>query len=203
MPEGKFITLEGLDGSGLTTQAGLLMDWIQGKIPFQSTKEPTAGPVGSLIRKALQGEIALDEATIALLFAADRLDHLAQEIEPWLKQGSNVLCDRYRLSSYAYQSLDLPWEWVRTLNSRARHPDLTIVLKVPPAVCVARMSRSRPGAERYETETKLSKVWDNYQRIIPILEAEGEKIHIVDGDRSAKEVQSDLRKIIGPFLGLA
>ncbi|MBI2845635.1 MAG: dTMP kinase [Chloroflexi bacterium] len=202
MAEGKFITLEGLDGSGLTTQAGLLYDWVRGKIPFQVTKEPTPGAVGSLIRRALQGEVALDEETIALLFAADRLDHLTQEIEPWLKQGINVLCDRYRLSSYAYQSVDLPGEWVRTINSRARRPDLTIVLQVSPAVCVERMSRSRPGVERYETEARLSKVWANYEKIIPTLQADGEKIHILDGERGIEEVQSDLRQLVGPLLGL-
>lgn len=202
MAEGKFVTLEGLDGSGLTTQAGLLYDWVRGKVPFQITKEPTPGAVGGLIRRALQGEVGLDEATIALLFAADRLDHLTQEIEPWLKQGINVLCDRYRLSSYAYQSVDLPWEWVRSINSQARRPDLTIVLQVSPAECVQRMSRSRLGVERYETEARLGKVWANYEKIIPTLQFEGEKIHILDGERGIEEVQGDLRKLVSPLLGL-
>src|SRR5574341_1198614 len=90
------IALEGIDGAGTTTQAALLCDWLRGMgTRVHRTQEPSAGPIGQLLRLLLRGPLRVDPAAVALLFAADRLDHLAREIEPQLASGAHVVTDRY------------------------------------------------------------------------------------------------------------
>lgn len=198
---GLFIVFEGLDGSGLSTQARLLAEWLEkNRSRSALTKEPTDGPAGAQIRMALEGRLKVDEETLALLFAADRMDHLASFIKPRLAEGVHVVCDRYYLSSLAYQSTQAPVAWVRQLNSRALRPDIIIVLKVPPRICRQRMARSRFGLERYESEAQLAAVWRNYQRLIPQLRKEGERVAIIDGTPPIEEVQRAVIKAVAPLL---
>src|SRR3954451_20520064 len=159
---GYFIVLEGTDGSGLSTQAALLRDHLQAAgRPAYLTKEPSDGPAGAMVRLALTRRLGyaphtshapgaetspeswqpLSDPVMALLYAADRLDHLRQDVEPRLARGVDVVCDRYRLSSLAYQSLGADLDWVTTLNSQARRPDLTLFLDVLPEICRARMAQ--------------------------------------------------------------
>ncbi len=189
-----FIALEGTDGSGLSTQTERLTVWFRAAgRPVHATKEPSGGPAGLLLRLALAHRLGqgaarggdetfrpLDEATLALLFAADRMDHLAVEVLPRLERGEAVVCDRYALSSYAYQGLGVDVDWLRALNARARRPDLTIVIDVPVEVSVERM-RARGVVERYEQRETLARVRDNFHRLIPALQAEGQRIVVVDG----------------------
>lgn len=197
--KGKFITFEGLDGSGLTTQAGLFVDWVHDKskwqIPVVLTKEPTDGPAGAQIRMGLDGRLQIDEETLALLFAADRMDHLNRFIIPKLRDGIHVICDRYYLSSFAYQSLEVPFEWLKQINSRCIQPDLTIVLEVPPSICVTRMARERFGVARYEREPELTKVWDKYLEIVPKLREGGEHIEIINGVHLVHEIQQEITSL--------
>src|SRR5215471_2535238 len=112
---GCFVVLEGLDGAGTTTQAERLASRLrQAGYAVLVTREPSDGPVGTVLRRALAGGVALphrggplSDHTLALLFAADRMDHLCAEILPALGKGQIVLCDRYLLSSYAYQGATL------------------------------------------------------------------------------------------------
>ena len=127
---GKFIVIEGLDGSGLSTQAGLLKEFLEKEdVAVYLTKEPTAGPVGALIRLALGRRLSFSQSTpdndaiIALLFAADRMDHLAIDIVPKLDAGVHVICDRYYLSTFAYQSRSVDLQWLRALHARCIKPD--------------------------------------------------------------------------------
>ncbi|HBA96917.1 MAG TPA: dTMP kinase, partial [Lachnospiraceae bacterium] len=128
--KGHFIVFEGIDGSGKTTQIDLLKKHIEenGFICYK-TKEPTDGPVGSLLRQCLAGSVQTDEMTLAALFAADRLDHILNNQNGLLKkldEGISVISDRYILSTYAYQSVRVPLDWVMALNSMAAgkiHPD--------------------------------------------------------------------------------
>lgn len=143
---GLLIALEGIDGSGTTTLSRLLAGWLEENgLPAHVTQEPSSGSIGQLIRSALADGRFTPE-TLALLFAADRLDHLALEIEPQLELGSWVITDRYYYSSIVYQSPNCGLEWVKLLNERAREADLTIVLRVSPETS----ARRRAGREVQE-----------------------------------------------------
>src|SRR4051794_8103838 len=138
---GLFIVLEGPDGAGISTQTALLHSGlVQRGIKAIATKEPTNGPIGSTIRQALSHRLVYPpdrpggDDVMALLYAADRLDHVRADIVPRLETGTHVVCDRYRLSSYAYQGLNMGQDWVRALNKHSIAPDVTFFIDVPPEV---------------------------------------------------------------------
>ena len=196
---GLFIVFEGLDGSGLSTQAGLLKDWMEEQgLSVYLTKEPTAGPVGGLIRLALGRRLSFSpssqdtDAIMALLFAADRMDHLVTDIIPKLESGVHVICDRYYLSSFAYQSRSVDLAWLRALHARCRRPDLMILLDVSPRVCCERIAEHRWHVEIYEQENILEGVRQRYHEIAAQLRGEGQDIRVVPGDggRSIEQVRA-------------
>jgi len=219
---GLFITFEGTDGSGLSTQTERLAAWFRAAgCPVHATKEPSSGPAGALLRLALAHRLGrgaadgesgggresgeggfwpLDETTMALLFAADRTDHLAAEVAPRLAGGTSVVCDRYTLSTYAFQGVALDLAWLRGLNARARVPDLTVFLDVPVAVSVERM-RARGVVERYERAETLARVREAFLRLIPLLRAEGQRIAVVDGalppDAVHDAIVAEVRRVLG------
>jgi dTMP kinase len=164
---GSLIALEGIDGSGTTTQAQLLSDWLSDHgAPACLTREPSQGPLGLLLRDILSHRTReVDRAALALLFAADRLDHLAAEVEPLLQQGKHVVTDRYVYSSLAYQSMDLDLAWVASINRRAPEPELTIYLRVDPAVAGHRRSTRDEQAEVFETDLeqqRIAAIYDSF-----------------------------------------
>jgi dTMP kinase len=137
---GRFIVLEGIDGSGTTTQAARLAAALAERgHRVCTTAQPSDGAIGRLIRQQLGADP--DRRALALLFAADRLDHVAQTIEPALARGQTVVCDRYVVSSWAYQSLDSPPDWVRAINRHAPWPDLTLWLDLDVHTAQARIGR--------------------------------------------------------------
>ena len=167
MSAGALIVLEGVDGAGTTTQTRLLSDALRArKVPVHATAEPSSGPVGALLRQALTGRVVVSGAsgvprapgwsTLALLFAADRMDHLESEIVPNLEDGVTVVCDRYYHSTVAYQSLAgggrdaIPW--LRECNRHARTPDLTLVLDVRAEVAAERRRLRRGRAELFDVD---------------------------------------------------
>ncbi|MDP2660786.1 MAG: dTMP kinase [Dehalococcoidia bacterium] len=213
MAEGRFIVIEGLDGAGSTTQAGILKNWFATRgIPVRLTWEPTDGPVGSLLRLILAGRVVNlpregeasppGEGVLALLFAADRLDHLDNRVLPGLEKGINVISDRYYLSSLAYQTLDhsLNLDWVRQVNARCRRPDLTVYLDVAPAECQRRMLAQGRRLELYEEVSKLERVRDNYLRVIHLLLEEGEDVRVVDGGLPAEDVAAGVAQAVKGLL---
>ncbi len=195
--DGHFIVFEGIDGAGTTTQIERYAAYLRAKRRnVYVTRQPSDGPIGSLLRQGLQGRIELGRErqahTMALLFAADRLDHLAVQIEKNFRDGAVVLCDRYDLSSLVYQSAtavgsqDDSVAWIRELNRHARRPDATVVVDVSPDVAAGRRRTRGQAIELYEV--------DELQRQLAALYAEAEDlvpgdcvIHI-DGDRSVDEV---------------
>lgn len=207
MIKGKFIVFEGLDGAGLTTQAELLKSWIikQGRECYL-TKEPSEGPAGAMIRLALAKRLVrpkemqqystLDGTSLALFFAADRIDHLHSEILPRLRLGINVISDRYFLSSFAYQSLEVDLDWLKAINSKCEMPDLTIFINVPPEICKKRIERERWHIELYEDIQDLKKVHMNYINIIRQLSLEGANIEIVSGTDSIKNVHRSVLQAV-------
>ncbi len=182
---GRFIVVEGIDGSGSTTHGKLLSKALKKRgLDVTLTCEPTAGPVGALIRQVLQKRItvlaehgprAFSWSTMALLFAADRIDHLESEVIPALRAGTWVVSDRYDLSSLAYQSVTAPSPekvipWIRQLNIHALRPDLTVVLDVPPEVAAER--RGNRGAreelfERDELQKRIARAYERAEDLVP------------------------------------
>jgi dTMP kinase len=192
---GKFIVLEGLDGAGTTTQSRLLGEELAARGPVWVTWEPTDRPAGLLIRRILAGELVTDPRALALLFAADRLDHVygPEGIAAHLRRGENVVCDRYYLSSLAYQTLDAGFSWVHALNSRAMRPDLTLFLEVPVLACLERIgSRQGERKELFEREEALARVRASYYRAMRCL-GKRETIQVVDGCAAVFAVAEMLR----------
>ena len=204
---GIFVVLEGVDGAGTTTQCARLRESLTSRgIASLVTREPTAGPIGSLLRQALghrlvvptpKGPKAPSWQTMALLFAADRLDHLESEILPALTAGVCVISDRYDLSSLAYQSATAPEgkeaeaiRWVRELNRYAQRPDLTVVLHVSAEVAEARRAGRGGAAALYETADLQRRLVQGYARAEELRPAD-RYVHL-DGDKIADEVAAEV-----------
>lgn len=193
---GSFVVIEGLDGAGTTTQCGALARALRAAgREVVTTREPSDGPIGTMIRQALTGRLSLPKAkgpltpaTLALLFAADRVDHVASEIAPALERGAVVLTDRYLLSSLAYQGSQVPIAWVGGINWRARVPDLTLFLRIDPKTAARRRSARGGTQELYETLAIQRRTAKQYQAAIAIRRKAGEKIIILDGGLPAEEV---------------
>jgi dTMP kinase len=150
---GAFIVFEGIDGSGKSTQARLLAARLQDAgVPVHQTAEPTNGPVGTLIRNGFNRRVDLDDRVIASLFVADRLDHITNAHDGMLgivERGTTVLCDRYHLSSQAYQASDVGSDWIASSNSISTElmlPDLTIYLDAPRRIGSRSTNASGPRA---------------------------------------------------------
>ncbi len=181
--KGKFIVIEGLDGSGATTQINLLTEYLNDNgVKAYYTKEPTDNVIGGLIRGALSGVYKLPDASLQLLFSADRGHHLERVIEPLMKNGNVVVCDRYLWSTIAFGSVSLDKRWLLELQKYFRLPNLTIILKVDPKECINRISKNRFDFELFEEEKKLKEVWktyiwlaSKYPRKIVIIDGEGKK----------------------------
>ena len=169
---GRFLVLEGIDGAGTTTQAGHIRQWLEARgVQAMVTREPSIGPVGVTIRHALSGRLRLPEVagggelpkeTIALLFAADRLDHIASEIKPALERGIWVISDRYVQSSVAYQGTLIDLDWVEEINCHAMAADLTLFLRVDAATALQRIGSSRLQTDIFETQELLARISGGY-----------------------------------------
>ena len=168
----RFIVLEGIDGSGTTTQLGLLERHLQGRgRRVHATREPSTGPVGRLLREILLGGHKspsgepVDGLAMALLFAADRRDHLTREISPALAGGADVVSDRYLLSSLAYQAQEAERDWVAGLAREVRVPDLTLLLDLPVEVAAARRRAAGRPDERYDADSVQARVAARYREL--------------------------------------
>src|SRR5262245_55060798 len=186
--QGRLIVIEGIDGAGTTTQTRLLAAWMNERgWPAHATREPSDGPVGRLLRDILGGQHApVAGSTMALLFAADRMDHLSREIEPALAKGQHVVSDRYYHSSLAYQAEEADREFVAAINARARRPDLTLLLRVSAAEAAKRRKAAGRTTERYDDLTLQERIAHNYDRISGMT--------IIDGGQSVERVQEALRR---------
>jgi dTMP kinase len=204
---GRFIVIEGLDGAGTTTQTQRLAAFLRERgRRVHATAEPSAGPAGALARLVLTRRVggasggAFDAAALALLFAADRLDHVAAEIAPRLAEGTDVVCDRFTLSSLAYQSLTTgDAAWVEAVNAKALAPDVTIFLRVPARVAVGRRFAASSARELFEVPAFQRRVARAYERGIERLRAIGQRVEVVDGGRPVEEVTRALGEIVTPL----
>lgn len=192
---GKFIVIEGLDGSGQSTQSKLLKDFlIKKRFKVILTKEPTLNSeAGKKIRRVLDKKEKTPPKKLQELFANDRKEHLKKIIIPALKKGKIVISDRYFFSSFAYGAADgLNLQWLIKINDKFLLPDLTFILKVSPKICIKRIEKRNKGKERtlFEEKDKLAKVWEIYK----ILPKKFENIEIIDGEKKIKDVFTKIKE---------
>jgi dTMP kinase len=187
--DGVLIVLEGIDGAGTTTQAGLLVRALAERgVAAHATREPSDGPVGRLLREILAGcHSPIDATTLSLLFAADRADHIQREVVRALAAGRVVVSDRWYHSSLAYQGAGEERAWIAELNRRARRPDLTLFLEVAPDVAARRRAASKRSDELFDADAMQRKVAVGYREVMKDLAA-SERIEIVDGEQPIERV---------------
>lgn len=204
--KGRFIAFEGIDGSGKSTQVRLLARRLKEEgIRCHTTMEPSDSPVGSLIHQILTGRVKADNRVIAALFAADRLDHLLNDVNgiaAKVEEGITVLTHRYYFSSYAYHSVDLPMDWVIQANALSRdilRPTINLFVDVDPDTAMERILRNRDHVELFEKKSRLAKVREKYLEAFERLKEE-ETIVMVDGRQPPEAVAEEIwEKISGYF----
>jgi dTMP kinase len=203
---GLFITLEGGDGSGKSTQAALLEEWLAGMgRKVVRTREPGGTPAGVEIREIVlhhRGDIS--PRAEALLYAADRADHVATLVRPALARGEVVLQDRYLDSSVAYQGAGrvLDSDEIRGLSLWAAEgllPDLTILLDLDETTARTRLDTSRTRYDRLEAEKS-----DFHARVraayLDLAAAEPNRFLVIDAARPADEIAAEIRHRLEPYL---
>lgn len=204
MKKGKFIVFEGLDGSGTSTQSQLLQNALLEKgEKVHLTCEPSPGPIGNMIRQAMQGRILFSkqdekfDQQMAYLFAADRYDHLNNPVDGVLKlveEGFYVISTRYFFSSLAYHVTDSSSsQLVERLNCDFPDPDLLIYLDNPVESSIKRLN-ARTVLDKYEEENKLRLVSENYQKIVS--DYKGEKL-ILSATDTKENIHSEILKKVG------
>jgi dTMP kinase len=198
MTKAKLIAIEGIDGSGKSTQMKLLTEKLRAAgVKVHQTSEPTNGRIGTIIRDIFNHRMESDHRVIAGLFVADRLSHLLDKTHGIIKkieEGFTVVCDRYYFSSYAYQGTHMPLKWVieaNSLSAELLRPDLNIFIDVPPDICMKRLTGNRSSIEMYETLDNLKKVREKYFEAFDLLK-DKEKILIIDGNREPDTVFSEI-----------
>jgi dTMP kinase len=202
---GLFITFEGGEGCGKSTQLGLLKEYLESKgHEVVATREPGGTPVAESIRALLldPANEALSPVAELLLYEAARAQHTAERIVPALDAGNVVLSDRFYDSTTAYQGAGRglsPEDLVRLhlIATNDLRPDLTIVIDIPADVGLARATRG--GSDRIERETI-----DFHERVragfIRIAQAEPERVKLVNGTGSVEEVAAAIREIVDVLL---
>ena len=186
----RFVVLEGLDGAGTTTQSGLLTEELRrcGE-RCHATREPTGGPIGRLLRFALRGELQMAPCTLALLFAADRNEHLhaPEGIVATLRAGGYVVCDRYVFSSLVYQSLGCSAAYVAALNVRFPLPRHLVFVDTPPEQCQQRVA-ARQRRELFEELPLQQRLRRRYLVVLRQFAAHGVTVGRIDGSGSRDAV---------------
>ncbi len=198
--QGLLIDIEGLDGSGSSTQVALFSEYlkIRGKRVLQ-TKEPTDNVIGGLIRGVLTGSLPkIPSDCLQFLFAADRSHHIDRLIVPALQQNRIVVIDRYLWSTVAFGGVDLDREWLLQMQKNFLKPDFSFFIKLDPERCVERITDSRFDIELFEKVNKLKTVWKNY---LWLAEKFPEKIALIDGNQSKEKVLASIVKIFEEKFG--
>lgn len=213
MKRGLFVTFEGPEGAGKTTQAALLAEFLEARgVRVVRTREPGGTEVSKKIRQILldPANAAMTHKTELLLYAADRAQHVDEKIRPNLEAGAFVLCDRFVDSTVAYQGrgrgldMDLIVELTRIVTSGLK-PDVTFLVDLPPEVGMSRVVKrasaeaTADGKDRMEAEAM-----DFHARLregfLEIARAEPGRVKVLDGARSVEAIQADIRSIMEGLL---
>ncbi|MCX6723734.1 MAG: dTMP kinase [Candidatus Staskawiczbacteria bacterium] len=196
---GKFIVIEGLDGSGKSAQVDLVINYLKEKNKeVVVTKEPTMdSEAGRKIKQALRKEVVVEPLELQKLYVQDRKEHLKNKVVPALKQGKFVVSSRYAFSTFAYGYSDgLGVDLLVEMNNEFLLPDLTIIIDVSPESCVERIENRGEPKELFEQKEKLAKVSIVYKKIPEMFK----NAVIIDGERSIQEVFEDVKKQISKLL---
>ena len=204
---GLFIVIEGVDGSGKTTQSELLSAYLRGLgRKVHHTAEPTATGLGGMVRDGLGAEHPRTSDELAAMFLADRVAHNVSQksgIRQYVKGGTDVVCDRYYYSSIAYQGVDGSLEWVADMNLNCpsiMKPDICIFIDLDPEKCLEHIRAGRSHFEIYEENAAvISETRRRYGIVFDML-AGRDNIVIVDGARSREEVFADIRAAVEKLL---
>lgn len=197
---GVLITVEGVEGSGKTTQMRRLARWLTRRgYPVEQTREPDGTPLGTAVRRLF--ERRPQPLAEMFLFLAARHQHVAERITPWLRRGRVVLCDRYTDATVAYQGYarGLDPEMIRELNVRATGgvlPDLTLLFDLDPAVGFRRIGRRRDTFER-QALAFHRRVRQGY---LEIQRAEPKRVRRIDAACPPAAVAADVQAIVGEYL---
>ena len=205
---GLFITFEGGDGSGKSTQSRLLAEWLEGQgHEVVLTREPGGTPLGAEIRQLVQHrDEHVAERAEALLFAADRAQHIETLVRPALERGAVVLQDRYLDSSVAYQGVgrSLDADEIRELSLWATGrllPRITVLLDMDPEVGVQR-ALAREDAQFDRLEAAGGEFHSRVrQAFLDMAAAEPERFAVIDATSTVEEIQAAIRERVAPLLG--
>lgn len=196
-----FIVFEGLDGAGTTTQLRRLAAYYQrtGRDAF-ITFEPTDNPIGRLVRSVLQKRVVTTPEALALLYAADREDHLYNPEYGLVRKaeaGTVVVSDRYYYSSLAYQGVECDLGFVKSINSFPS-PEVLIFIDTPVDVCLERLDRRGSEKELFEKASYLEKVRKNYLALFSSMKDET-NLFTIDGRGSEDSVEKEIRACLSSF----
>jgi dTMP kinase len=200
----RFVVFEGLDGAGTTTQLGILKSTLAAAgIPHWLTYEPSDLPSGRLVRQVLKGEVDARPETLARLFSADRHEHLygPEGIVERLGRGELVVCDRYILSSLAYQGVSCGPDLPRILNAAFPLPELLIFFDLPTKVSMERVQK-RPDREIFETLPFQERVREAYEAALSEYAGRGMGIVRVDASKPVEEVAMTIAAPVSRLLGI-
>lgn len=206
---GLFVVFEGGDGAGKSTQLTLLTDWLTARdLPHVATREPGGTPLGARLREVLlHGQDAPTPRAEALLFAADRAEHVARVVRPALAAGQVVVGDRYVDSSIAYQGggRELDADEIAELSAWATDrltPDLTVLLDVPVEVGAARRQAARGTHDRMEAESARFHT-EVAQRFRRLATADPGRYLVLDATLDPQVLAATVRTRVAGLLGVA
>lgn len=193
--QGVFLVIDGIDGSGKTTHSKTLSYSLKKKgFEVEYTMEPSNGTVGRFIRSEVVSKKKLTPEVEALLFAADRFEHLKNEIIPWLDERKVVVCDRYVYASIVYQGVqNVDIKWIESLNHFAIEPDLAIYLDVDPKIGLERIKREKSIFENLEFQKRIRK---NYLNLV-----EKGRLTLVDSNKNIEKVNSEILALALQIIG--
>lgn len=203
----EFIVFEGLDGAGTTTQSRLLKEYLSEELHLDVTLtyEPTDSSIGKTIRAILRGEQPSTPRELAMLYAADRDLHLHDKETGIIKQthdGRVVISDRYLFSSLAYQSVDLDFDEVLSLNSAFPLPGLVFYIDTPVEACISRINSRSTTQDIFENETFQRAVKHGYERAFSLLSHASQVIRL-DGMLPIPELHGLIGDMTRSYLGIS
>ncbi|MBP1358129.1 MAG: dTMP kinase [Sulfolobus sp.] len=209
MKKGVLIAFEGIDGSGKSSQASLLKDWIEMRMDVYLTEWNSSDWIHDIIKEAKKKDL-LTPLTFSLIHATDFSDRYERYILPMLKTGFTVICDRYIYTAYARDTVrGVNLEWVKKLYSFAIKPDVTFYIRVQPEVALERIKKAKRKIKPQEAGADIfpglspEEGFLKYQGLIVEMYdkiAKDVGFVIIDGTKTPKEIQMEIRKVVGELI---